>query len=465
MLASTCCREDPMRDHPGISPLKSLLELTPEEFPAYIEVLRKKVVNAGNRLHDFAEFTMDLCSYLVRWSLQKPGDPKALADEVITGEISKNIELLREAGAENEVKRIEDARRRFAKSNLIKLSQACDSGAINTRWGNDYASGLREAMRKGAVLVTTNPQLVDLARRDDPATWDSVKAALQRSRPGATGAELATAMTMQVVLKNARELRPIYELTGGRLGYVSLQVNPKNSSDSEGMIREAEGIYQDLTRELGGPPNVVFKVPATRAGLDVARELTSQGIGVNVTVNFSVAQEVAFAEVIEEGKAPVSFLTLMAGRLDDPVAIELEGLGVSDAKELSTWAGVAVGRKVYRLLYDGGRGYKRSSLLIASLRGPWHIDRLIGAGSSLLYITVFPDKAEQYDREPRSISPRLGEDVPEEIIRRLRKSDLFNKAYDEDGLEPADFDSYPPVQATLKSFAKAYDEFVLYVMS
>ncbi|NPV54814.1 MAG: hypothetical protein HPY71_15080 [Firmicutes bacterium] len=78
---------------------------------------------------------------------------------------------------------------------------------------------------------------------------------------------------------------------------------------------------------------------------------------------------------------------------------------------------------------------------------------------------MFPDKAEQYDSEPRSISPALGEEVPEEIIKRLRKSDLFNKAYDEDGLKSADFDSYPPVQATLKSFAKAYDEFVSYVMS
>ena len=51
------------------------------------------------------------------------------------------------------------------------------------------------------------------------------------------------------------------------------------------MIEVALKIYEGLCREIGGTPNTVFKVPGTKAGIDVAGELTSRGIGVNVTVN------------------------------------------------------------------------------------------------------------------------------------------------------------------------------------
>lgn len=54
------------------------------------------------------------------------------------------------------------------KSNLIKLSEMTDEGKINTKWGNDYATGLTHALRRGAVLVTTNPQLIDTARKTNP---------------------------------------------------------------------------------------------------------------------------------------------------------------------------------------------------------------------------------------------------------------------------------------------------------
>jgi len=55
------------------------------------------------------------------------------------------------------------------------------------------------------------------------------------------------------------------------------------------MIDESEALYEQLEKELGGAPNVVFKVPATKAGIDVVERLTEQGIGVNVTVNFAVS--------------------------------------------------------------------------------------------------------------------------------------------------------------------------------
>lgn len=57
---------------------------------------------------------------------------------------------------------------------------------------------------------------------------------------------------------------PIYEITNGEYGYVSLQVNTKNYTDADRMVAEAEMLYDQLAKELDGTPNVVFKAPATK---------------------------------------------------------------------------------------------------------------------------------------------------------------------------------------------------------
>ena len=274
---------------------------------------------------------------------------------------------------------------------------------------------------------------------------------------------LCSLMTMQVVLENCREIRPIYDATLGKYGYVSLQVNPKNYTDSQGMIDEAESLYVQLKEELGGIPNVVFKVPATKAGIEVVERLTAQGIGVNVTVNFTVSQELVFAEAIEKGNAKTSFLTLMSGRLDDPIRDELLKAGIEDAVEVSKWGGIAVGRRVYDLVYRQ-KDFKKSFLLQASLRGPWHIDELVTDEEYTVFITVFPDKAQEYDKVSRDIRPRISEDIPAEMLRKLYKSKIFTQAYEPNGLSTDDFDNYFPVAVTLKAFGKAYDELLEYLI-
>ncbi len=110
-------------------------------------------------------------------------------------------------------------------------------------------------------------------------------------------------MTMSVVLRNCRELRPIYEVSHGEYGYVSLQISPRANRDSARMAEEVEDLYYRLKHELGGTPNTVFKIPGySSAGLDAVRRLTSKGIGCTITVNCSVDQNLAFGEIIEKGK-------------------------------------------------------------------------------------------------------------------------------------------------------------------
>lgn len=410
-----------------------------------------------------ASMTLDLQSHLLRWNLQRPDDKEGLTAEEVEREVEWNYQILMCWGGQGLVERVREEARAISASNLLAITRASERGTLNTYWGNDHAFGLRGAMRRGAVIATANPQLINLARKEQSEVWGRVKERLIEEHPLYGPEELGIAMTIEVILENAKEIRPIYAASGGRFGYVSVQVNPRNSRDSEGMLNEALSIYKLLAEKMDDVPNVVFKVPATAAGIPVVRELTARGIGVNVTVNFTLSQQLAFAAAIEQGSAKVSFLTEMSGRLDDLVAEELEALGMNDARAVSTWAGVAVTRRAYSMLYSGARAFSRSSLLVASLRGPWHIERSLSNGGVPLYITIFPDKALEYDREPRGMEAVIDEEIPDEILYKLKRSRIFMKAYEPDGLDPVEFDSYEPVVATLSAFRNSYDEFLRYL--
>lgn len=447
-----------------------LFKIEPEHFGSEMESVREELqlrFETGYQVHKkevielLKELTLDIKSYLPNWHLLK--DESKLTKDKIDYEAKKNMDTLNKWGAIETIKQLEKEDSDMDNSSLIRLSKMSDDGIINTRWGNDYATGLTYALRRGAVLVTTNPPLIDIARRSNPEIWDPVRDNLKAKNPNIKTDKLCSLMTMQVVLENCKEIRPIYDASGGEYGYVSLQVNPKNFTDAQGMISEAQLLYAELKEELGGTPNVVFKVPATKACVEVVERLTQQGIGVNVTVNFAVAQELVFAESIEKGNAKTSFLTLMSGRLDDPIRDELLKAGLKDAVEVSKWGGIAVARRVYDLIYRQKR-YKKSFLLQASLRGPWHIDELVTDEMQPIFITVFPDKAEEYDRVARDIRPRMNDKVPEDVLEKLYKSKIFTQAYEVDGLKIDEFDTYFPVTATLKAFGKAYDEFLEYLI-
>jgi transaldolase/glucose-6-phosphate isomerase len=86
-------------------------------------------------------------------------------------------------------------------------------------------------------------------------------------------------------------LRPVYEETSRRDGYVSLEVSPLLAYDTEATLHEARRLWQAVRRD-----NLMIKVPATPQGIVAVRELIGEGINVNVTLLF--AQD-AYEQVAE----------------------------------------------------------------------------------------------------------------------------------------------------------------------
>ncbi len=421
------------------------------------------------------ENAIDLRSVLADWNLKKNvrvdcGDEQKLTDDELSAEAAENYALLAQWGRDDLVTTAKQAAAEIESSNLARLARMALQGETNTFWGNDYAAHLRETMRRGASLVTTNPQLVNIAREEDPEYWTAVRDRLRQENPNMDALELAYKMTIEVVVANCKLIRPIWELTDERIGYVSLQLNPKNSDDADSMIEQANYVWPQLEEALGGIPNTVFKVPGTKAGLTAAAELTSRRMGVNITVNYSLPQQIAFGAVIEKNStAPVSFRTQMDGRLDDPVGEELQEAGVSDWEEVKTWCTTAIRQREYRLLcmdpLRGGMGLKKTCMLPASGRGPWNILRSIHREPEVsCFITIFPNRQEEFDSGPRELNPDgMWTPVPPDVMEKLYKSKLFRMGYEPDGMTVDQFDSYLPCVQTLQGFSEQFDDFVAWV--
>ncbi len=80
-------------------------------------------------------------------------------------------------------------------------------------------------------------------------------------------------------------LLPAFRESRGETGYVSLEVSPVLANDMIGTVAAARRL-----RRLVGLDNVLIKVPATPAGIEAFCRLTAEGVSVNVTLIFSLAQ-------------------------------------------------------------------------------------------------------------------------------------------------------------------------------
>jgi len=110
--------------------------------------------------------------------------------------------------------------------------------------------------------------------------------------------ELFFALALDDVRAAARALRPVFERSGGRDGFMSFECTPDLADDTDATIAQATDLWQRLDE-----PNVMIKVPGTRAGLPAIEELTRRGINVNVTLLFAIERYEAVIDAYLRGLA------------------------------------------------------------------------------------------------------------------------------------------------------------------
>src|SRR6476620_2246662 len=108
---------------------------------------------------------------------------------------------------------------------------------------------------------------------------------------GLSSGDIFERIAVRDIQDAADTLLPVSKLTNKRDGYVSLEVSPTLARDTQGTIEEARRLCKAVAR-----PNIMIKVPGTPEGVPAVRQLTSEGLNINITLLF--AQE-AYKKVAE----------------------------------------------------------------------------------------------------------------------------------------------------------------------
>ena len=143
----------------------------------------------------------------------------------------------------------------------------------------------------GISGVTSNPSIFEKAIAESDDYDASIR---DLSLKGMTSEEILRLLTVEDIQSVADLLLPTYHRTDGLDGFVSLEVSPTLAHDTTGTIEEARELWTLINR-----PNAMIKVPATAEGIPAIRELTSEGINVNITLLFGLPRyrEVADAYI------------------------------------------------------------------------------------------------------------------------------------------------------------------------
>src|ERR1700729_3860512 len=208
-------------------------------------------------------------------------------------------------------------------------------------------------------------------------------------------------------------------------------------------------------------PNMIVKIPVTRAGIPAIEEATYRGVSINATVSFTLPQCIAVAEAVERGLKrrekeglPIDMMgpvcTIMVGRLDDWLKVVAEKENISVDPGYFEWAGVAVLKKTYKTFRE--RGY-RLRLLSAAFRNHMHWSEFIGGD-----VVISPPHAWQvrFNASGIEIKPRMDDPVDPKIVDELYKRfPDFRRAYAEGGLTHDEFNAFGAARRTLRQFIAA----------
>ena len=204
---------------------------------------------------------------------------------------------------------------------------------------NEFSTLIEKGIINGA---TSNPSIFASAITTSPAYKEQL-ATLE----GKSSKEKYEALAVEDIRLAAQKLRGAYD--EGNDGYISIEVDPFLSNDTQGTIEEGKRLFAEI-----GEPNVMIKVPATNAGYEAMEALLATGISVNATLIFSPEQAKRCLKAMKHGidmfetdggrrvQAVISvFVSRFDRLLDDDLA--REGIDVSKT-------GIYNAAKIYNLI-------------------------------------------------------------------------------------------------------------------
>jgi len=141
----------------------------------------------------------------------------------------------------------------------------------------------------GLSGLTSNPSIFEKAIGGGEAYDARIARLIADGRTDANA--IYEALAIGDIQEACDQFRPTWDRLGGRDGYASLEVSPRLANDTEATVAEARRLWKAV-----GRPNLMIKVPGTRAGVPAIRRLIGEGININVTLLFGLQAYLDVAE-------------------------------------------------------------------------------------------------------------------------------------------------------------------------
>ena len=285
--------------------------------------------------------------------------------------------------------------------------------------------------------MTSNPSIFEKAIGDS-SLYDDILHKLA-ARKDLSTTEIYEQIAIRDIQDAADSLRPVYEESKFRDGYVSLEVSPYLALKTQETIDEARRLWKAVKRE-----NVMIKVPGTAQGLPAIRQLISEGININVTLLFAqeMYEKVAEAYIagledlvarggdLKKMASVASFFisridTLVDSKLDEKLKTTSDPKQQALLKSLLGKVAIANGKLTYQRyqrIFSGpqwqalaAKGAQTQRVLWASTstknpnyRDVMYVEELIGADT----VDTMPPATVDAFRDHGRVRNSLTEDVP-----------------------------------------------------
>jgi len=219
---------------------------------------------------------------------------------------------------------------------------------------NEFGKLIEKGVINGA---TSNPAIFASAITTSPAYKEQLE-----SLAGKTPKEKYEALAIEDIKTAAQALRPLYD--AGDDGYISIEVDPFLSNDTNGTIEEGKRLFAAI-----GEPNVMVKVPATNAGYDAMTVLLSEGISVNATLIFSPTQAQRCVKAMEKGMEQTDskvdgVVSVFVSRFDRMLDNDLAQCGIDTGL-----TGIYNAAKIYNMIEKSGNENIRTLFASTGVKG------------------------------------------------------------------------------------------------
>ena len=308
-----------------------------------------------------------------------------------------------------------------------------------------------QAIEAGAAACTTNP--THCARMIDMEP-DYMRGLIDKVVREVEDDDAAAERVYQLAsLRIVDRFLPLYERSGGREGFVTIQGDPRKDDDADYIVNEA-------LRHCAIAKSAMAKIPINEAGLHAVEVLAARNIPICATEIFTVSQAIEVCEAYKcaaqrSGNHPPFYVTHITGIFDRWMSEYVQREKIDIAPEVLAQAGWAVAHEEYRILKE--RGYEGTMLGGGALNNS-HFTEMVGGD---MHVTLNWSIVKALLDADGPVVSRIHVPAPKEVVDELsEKIPAFRQAFYEGALSVSEYKDHGPLVLFRSMFLNGYNRLV-----